>query len=151
MKLAFSGKARHTDFSDGYELYKARSKKGDLMDEAMYHRVIKDYCSTLADTLCETGMTDLPRGIGMIVAAQITRKAQYHGKKFVGYGKIDWETGRYDGKLKTFGLVFLPKGKKNQSMRCFGFVANRKLFKKMKSLYESRRPWELMNFKDEMI
>lgn len=145
MKLAFSGQARYTDFSDGYSLYMKRSKKGDVMDEAMYHRVIKEYCSALADRLGKDGMVDLPH-LGTIAAARLTRKAQYRGDKFIGYGAIDWNTGKYDGKLKTFGLVFLPVIKQKQNLRSYGFVANRKLFKKIKA-----GSYALLDYNDEMI
>lgn len=145
MKLAFSGQARYADFSDGYALYQKRSKTGDVMNEETYHRVVKDYCSSLADRLEKQGMVDLPR-LGTIAAARLTRKAQYRGNKFIGYGAIDWSTGKYDGKLKTFGLVFLPTQKRKQNLRCYGFVANRRLFKRVKASNHI-----LLDYNDEMI
>lgn len=149
MKLAFSGQARYADFSDGYALYRKRAKSGSVMDEAMYHKVVKDYCTAVAERLERDGMADLP-GLGSIMSARITRKAQYRGDKFVGYGGIDRQTGRYDGKLKTFGMVFLPRQRKKQNLRCYGFVANRRLFKRVKKNYEEGKI-VLMDFKDEMI
>jgi hypothetical protein len=150
MKLAFSGQARYTDFSDGYALYLKRSKKGNVLDEAMYRRVVKEYCQTAAERLIEDSMVDLPE-IGTITAVSLIRKAQYRGDKFIGYGAKDWKTGRYDGKLKTFGLVLMPKSRRKQNLRCYGFVANRKLFKRMKKIYDSGRHWPLIDFNDKMI
>lgn len=110
------------------------------------------YCSMLADRLQENGIVDLPNEMGMIVAAEIRRKPQYRGKKFIGYGKYDYEKGHYDGTIKTFGLVFLPKRAKKQNMRCYGFVANRVLFKKMKEKFKSGlSQWKPIQFNDEMI
>ena len=150
MRLAFSGKGRYTDFSDAYSLYLKRSKTGNVMDEKMYRRVIKDYCHALADRLLRDGMADVP-GLGTITAATITRKAQYRGDKYIGYGGIDRTTGRFDGKLKTFGIVFLPQRGRKQNLRCYGFVANRRLFRKMKEKHENGSGWALIDFKDEMI
>ena len=150
MKLAFNGQAHYTDFSDGYQLYVNRSRKGQSVDRKTYNRIIRLYCSSLADRLKEYGIIDLPNEIGMIAAATMKRKPQYRGKKFIGYGKMDWEKGHYDGSLKSFGLVFLPKQKKN--LRCYGFVANRELFKEMKRLYdESLCTWSPIAFNDDMI
>lgn len=152
MKLAFSGEGRYTDFDDAYRLYVSRSKTGQCMDEATYHRVIRLYCKRLAERLCENGIADLPSNMGSIAAATITRKARYRDGKFQGYGKWDWNTKTYDGKLKTFGMVYLPRQDKNNNLRCFGFVANRRLFKKMKAIYESGEcPWYPIDFRDEMI
>ena len=152
MKLAFNSQAHYTDFSDGYRLYVNRSRKGESVDQKTYNRIIRLYCSSLADRLEEYGIIDLPNEMGMIAAAILTRKPQYRGKTFVGFGKMDWEKGHYDGTLKTFGLVFLPKMGKKQNMRCYGFVANRQLFKRMKARYEQDFcPWSPIVFKDEMI
>lgn len=152
MKLAFNGQAHYTDFADGYRMYVNRSRKGESVDKRTYNRIIRLYCSSLAERLQENGIVDLPDEIGMIAAAIIRRRPQYRGKKFVGFGKMDWDKGHYDGTLKTFGLVFLPKGRKRQNMRCYGFVANRQLFKKMKSIYETEFcPWSPIVFNDEMI
>lgn len=152
MKLAFNGKGHYTDFSESYGLYVKRSRGGDVFDERTFRRVVRSYCRILSERLIRDGIADLPCNMGTIVAARITRKPQYRGKEFIGYGKKDWKTGEYDGKLKTFGLVFLPKHGKNENLRCFGYVANRKLFQKVKSKYESdERTWELLDFNDDMI
>ena len=153
MKLAFSGQARYTDFSDGYALYERRSKNPDaLLSLEEYKRVIRKYCAMLSERLYHDGFVDLPCDMGMISAATITRKPQYRGKRFVGFGAMDWKRGHYDGKLKAFGLVYLPSHEKNPNLRCFGFVGNRKLFKKMMALYESGDClWKPMRFEDEMI
>lgn len=152
MKLAFSGHGQYTDFSEGYELYTKRSRKNECFDERVYHRVIRSYCRMLSRRLVRDGCVDLPCELGTIVAAEITRKPKYIGKKFIGYGRMDWSAGRYDGTLKTFGLVYLPKHGKNNNLRCFGFVANRQLFKEMKKAHEDREcDWKLLEFNDEMI
>lgn len=152
MKLAFNGQAHYTDFDDAYALYVKRAKYGNVLDEATYRKVIKKYCGMLADELEEKGIIDLPNNLGSISAAVLTRKPQYRGDKFIGYGKMDWEKGHYDGTLKTFGLVLLPKHNKVRNIRCFGFVANRKLFKRLKEKYEGYdRSWEPIQFKEEMV
>lgn len=152
MRLAFNGQAHYTDFSAGYELYKKRSKLGLSVDEKTYRRLIRSYCGLLADRLNSDGMVDLPCKMGSIAAATITRKPQYRGKQFIGYGKKDWSTGHYDGKLKAFGIVYLPRRNRHKNLRSFGFVANRQLFKRVKNNYESgNRNWEPVEFNDDMI
>ena len=153
MKLAFSGHGRYTDFEDGYKMYVNRSRKGESVDQKTYNRIVRAYCSILSDRLKQDGIIDLPNEMGMIAAAIIKRKPQYRRGKFIGYGKMDWEKKQYDGTLRTFGLVFLPKlGKKKNNFRCYGFVANRRLFKKMKEIYEqSECNWSPIAFNDEMI
>lgn len=152
MKLAFNSQARYTDFSDGYKLYIARSRKGESVDETMYKRIIRKYCSRLAEHLQEYGIIDLPNEMGSIAVAEITRRPQYRGKQFIGYGKMDWKKGHYDGTLKSFGFVFLPKRNKKQNLRCYGFVANRELYKKMKDIYQAPHcSWHPIVFNDEMI
>ena len=151
MKLAFSGQGRYADFRKGYELYVKRSRLGNFMSEEMYRKVVRSYCRMLADRLKEEGMVDLPGGLGSIAAATLTRKPQYRGKKFVGYGKYDWK-GHFDGRLKTFGMVFLPRRERTQNLRCYGFVANRRLFKGMKEMYDNgTNPWYTMKYNDKMI
>ncbi len=152
MRLAFTGQARYPDFSAGYEMYVKRSKLGLSVDDRTYRKIIRSYCGVLAERLEKEGMVDLPCDMGSIVAATITRKPQYRGKRFVGYGKMDWNTGHYDGRLKTFGLVYLPRRNRHRNLRSFGFVANRKLFGRMKRICESDgRIWEPMEFNDDMI
>ena len=152
MKLAFNSQAHYTDFSQGYEIYRTRARFGDILTEEQYRRVIRDYCKRLADKLAEDGMVDLPHEIGSIAACTITRKPQFRGDKFIGYGKMDWKSGHYDGTLKTFGLCFLPRHGKLKNFRCYGFVANRRLFKRVKELYESGKvDWKPIRFTDEKI
>jgi len=153
MKLAFSGEGRYTDFEDGYRMYVNRSRKGESVDRKTYNRIIRLYCSSLADRLEENGIIDLPNDMGMIAAAVLKRKPQYRGKKFVGYGKMDWKKKMYDGTLRAFGIVFLPKmGKKRNNLRCYGFVANRRLFQRMKKTYENFDcDWSPIAFEEEMI
>lgn len=150
MKLALNGLAHYTDFRAGYELYKKRSRKNACVDYAAYKRAVREYCSILAERLVTDGMVDLPGEIGSIVAVEIVRRPQYRGKTFIGYGKKDWSTGHFDGTLKTFGLMYMPRHGKNNNLRCFGFVANRRLFKKVKEAYEKGN-WNLLEFNDEMI
>lgn len=152
MKLAFSGKGHYTDFTKGFELYKKHAKKDDTVDYDTYKRIVRRYCEMLSDSLCNYGFIDLPENLGMVSVATITRKPQYRGKKFIGYGKIDWINKRYDGQLKTFGIVYLPKHGKNNNLRSFGFVANRRLFKRVKELYNKNSSrFSLLEFNDNMI
>lgn len=152
MKLAFSGKGTYPDLSDGYALYAGRSRDKGSMDEKTYNRIVKAYCKILAERLLKDGMVDLPARLGSLSAATITRKGQYRGDKFIGFGKMDWEKGHYDGKLKTFGVVFLPNRSKSQCLRSYGFVTNRQLFKRMKARSEEFPcPWAMIKFSDEMI
>ena len=151
MKLAFNSKGHYTDFDKGYEIYLKRSRFGETLTSKEYRRVIRDYCKMLAERLKKNGIIDLPNEIGSIAACTITRKPQFRGDKFVGYGKMDWQKGHYDGTLKTFGICFLPRHGKHKNFRCFGFVANRQLFKEVKKIYEDGCEWVPLQFKDEMI
>ena len=152
MRLALNGQGHYTDFSGGYDLYVKRSRKGRCVDFAMYRRIVRAYCRLLAERLAADGLADLPCGLGSVSAAVITRKPQYRGKAFVGYGAMDWNTGKYDGKLKAFGMVYLPRRDRNRNLRCLGFVANRRLFRRMKDIYSGgRRPWTPVEFNDDMI
>lgn len=152
MKLAFNGQGHYTDYSKGYEIYVRRSRKGGYVDEKTYHRIVRRYCGWLAESLLEYGIIDLPSEMGSIAACTITRKPQYRGKKFIGYGKMDWATGHFDGKLKTFGLVYLPRHTKHKNLRCYGFVANRQLFRRMKGKFEDgASDWHPIEFNDDMI
>lgn len=152
MRLAFDNKGHYPDLSEGYALYIRRCRERKPIGRKDYSRVVKAYCRLLAKRLEAEGAVDMPKELGTLTAARLTRKPQYRGKRFVGYGKMDWTTGRYDGKLKTFGIVYLPKHGKNDNLRCLGFVANRSLFKRMKSRYENEEcSWSLLDFNDDMI
>lgn len=106
----------------------------------------------LAEDLKNNGMTDFPCGLGTVAAVTIRRRPQYRGEKFIGYGSYNWEKGHYNGEPDAFGLAFLPKRDKTQNLRCYGFVANRRLFKKMKERYQSYDcPWVPMEYGNEMI
>lgn len=152
MKLALNGQGHYTDFSGGYDLYVRRSRGGNCVDFATYRRIVRGYCRLLAGRLVREGIADLPKGLGTVAAVTLTRKPQYRGKRFVGYGKMDWETGHYDGNLKAFGVTYLPKHGKNACLRCLGFVANRRLFGRVKrmSLTEGCE-WTPLEFNDDMI
>lgn len=152
MKLAFSGQARYPDMTDGYELYVRRSRKGDCVDISTYKRIVNDYCRMLAEDLEREGIVDLPCGLGSVAAVIMRRRPQYRGKKFVGYGSYNWKSGHYDGEANAFGLAFLPSRARTNNMRCYGFVANRRLFRRMKELYlGNERDWVPMNYEKEMI
>lgn len=152
MKLAFNTQARYTDFSKSYDNYVKRSRRGLSFDRNMYNRVIREYCKILADRLFTEGFVDLPKDMGSISAAVIRRKPQYRGKKFVGFGGVDYATGLRDGKYKTFGIVFLPKHSKNANLRCLGFVANKRLFRRMRDKYKTQEcNFVPINFTEEMI
>lgn len=151
MKLAFSGKARYPDMTEGYNLYVKRSRSRECVGKKLYNRIIRDYCKSLTDRLLEEGITDVPE-LGSVAAAILKRKAQYCGKKFIGFGKMDWSKGHLDGEFNAFGLVFLPNRNKSSNLRSFGFVANRQLFKRMKALFMSDDcPWIPMKYDDEII
>ena len=151
-KLAFSGQGRYADYDKGYQLYRNRARGKECVKKDIYKKIVREYCSGLAGRLFEEGFVDLPNGIGSIAAATIKRKPQFRGKKFVGFGKKDWETGTYDDSRKAFGLVFLPKWGQKGCLRSYGFVGNRQLFKKMKERYESFDcQWFPIEFNDEMI
>lgn len=151
MKLAFSGKAKYPDYDDGYNAYVKKKRFSKPVDLNIYKRVVRDYCRILAEELESNGIVELPCELGSLAAAIFTRKAKYRDNKFLGYGKLDWSSGVYDGTSKAFGITFLPKYDK-KNLRCFGFVANRQLFKKMKADYESYDcKWTPVNFNDEMV
>ena len=117
MKLAFSGQGRYPDFDKGYELYVKRSRTDGYMDRASYARVVRKYCKMLAESLEEEGMVDLPAGLGSICAALFTRKPQYRGDKFIGYGKMDWSNIYTDTAGKCIMLdssVIVPLSERTQ-------------------------------------
>lgn len=152
MKLAFNGQARYPDMTDGYEVYVRRTRKNEPVDLHTYTAIVKEYCSLLAEDLENEGAVDLPCGLGTVAAVMIRRSPQYRGDKFVGYGGFNWEKRHFDGEPEAFGLAFLPRRDKNNNLRCYGFVANRRLFKKMKELYRSYDcPWVPMEYGKEMI
>lgn len=151
-KLAFNGEGRKIDYDKGYTLYANRSRKGEAVKKATYKKIVRGYCREMAEKLYDEGFVDLPNGMGTIAAAMIRRKPQFIGKRYVGIGKMDWETGMRDNSRKAFGIVFLPKWDMKGSLRCYGFVANRRLFQRMKQRYESfKSPWEPIEFNDSMI
>lgn len=152
MKLAFSGEARYPDFQEAYDLYVGRSRKSECVDGPTYRRIVKEYCRSLAERLENYGMADLPANLGSIAAATITRRPQYRGKKFVGYGKMDWKTGQRDGSPTAFGVVFLPNRDSDANLRSCGFVANRRLYQRMKADYDDgTAKWIPLEFNDDMI
>ena len=152
MKLAFHGQAKYADMSDGYDLYRRRTRTNEPVPLYIYTAVVKEYCRMMAEDLEKEGMVDLPVGLGTIAAVRIFRRPQFRGKKFVGYGKFDWKKGHYDGEPWAFGLAYLPRRTKTQNLRCYGFVANRRLFKRMKELHDGYDcPWVPMEYGNEMI
>lgn len=152
MKLAFSGQARYPDMTDGYELYVRRTRVGKPVDLKTYTAIVKEYCKMLAEDLENEGIADLPCGLGSVAAVIMRRRPQYRGKKFVGYGSYNWKRGHYDGEANAFGLAFLPSRERTNNLRCYGFVANRRLFRRMKELYlGNERDWVPMNYEKEMI
>ena len=152
MKLAFSGEARYPKFDLGYELYSSRVRTRMPVSINSYKRIVKRYCASLAERLYNEGSVSLPMKLGTLSAAVIKRKPKYREGKFIGFGKKDWKTGNYDGTYKAFGIVFLPNRTKNPNLRCFGFVANRALFKRLKERYDGYDcPWVPLEFNDEMI
>lgn len=152
MKLAFTGESRYPEYKSGYELYRKRARQRFTVDADTYRRVVREYCRILAAQLEENGIVDLPGVLGSIAAVELKRRPQYRGKKFIGFGKMDWEKGHYDGTFKTFGISFLPRHGKIQNLRCYGFVANRELFKRIKKKsIEDDCGWVSLSFNDKMI
>lgn len=153
MPLAFHNEARYPDFDEAYSRYVSGARSRECVSGSEYRRIVREYCSILAERLVADGMVDLPCDLGMISAAKIKRKARYVGKRFVGYGKMDWRGGGlYDGSSDAFGLVFIPTRRKTDNLRCYGFVANRRLFRRMRDMYESGdASWAPMEFNDDMI
>ena len=152
MKLAFSGEARYPVLKDSFRLYSRRVRCRLPLEFKVYCKVVKLYCASLAERLCNEGMVDLPANLGTLYASTIRRKPRYRNGKFLGYGKNDWEKGQYDGNPTAFGVVFLPNRKATENLRCYGFVANRALYKRLKGIYESRDcRWVPLEFNDEMI
>jgi len=152
MKLAFSGQAKYPDFKKGYDLYTKRARTASYMDYATYKRVVREYCKIASQQLCDEGFVKLPAGIGAVAAITIRRKPQFRGTKFIGYGKMDWKAGHYDGSSTAFGITFLPRMRKKNNLRSYGFVANRRLFKKVKEESESYHcAWKPLEFNEDMI
>ena len=152
MKLAFSGQSRFADYEEGYQLYLKRLRGRTPVDFTTYKRIVRAYCRMLAERLYDEGMADFPNGMGSVCTALLRRRPQYRGKTFIGLGKMDWEKGHYDGSYKAFGLVFMPNRNVSNNLRCYGFVGNRQLFKKLKAEYDNREcDWFPMEYKDEMI
>lgn len=149
MKLAYSGSNRFADYVSGYTLYCNRKGTLSLTD---YKRVVRNYCKLLADRLTEDGIIDLPANLGSVAVANMKRRPQYRGKKFIGYGSIDWKTGQFNGDINAFGIVFLPNRRLTDNLRCYGFVANKRLFQKLKASYiNSECFWHPMDFTNDMI
>lgn len=152
MKLTFSGEARYPDYDAGYRLCVKRCRIRLPLEFSDYKRIIKRYCVSLAERLYDEGVVDIPGGFGQLAVAEIWRKPQYRGDKFIGYGQMNWNNGHYDGSPKAFGVVFLPNRSRSQNLRSYGFVANRALFKRLKARYEDKYcPWVPLEFNDEMI
>lgn len=152
MKLAFSGDAHYTSFDSGYERYVKGAKTRELVDRATYNRVVRSYCQLLVDRLYEEGMVDLPCNMGTLAAVKIKRKPQFRKGRFVGFGKLDWEKGTYDDSREAFGVAFLPKHGINDNLRCYGFVANRRLYQRMRDRSEEFTcPWVPMKLTEDMI
>lgn len=150
MKLAFSGYGRYAKYDDGYVLYCSRARSKDVVTKSQYMSIVKMYCKLIADEIEKTGFAELPY-IGNIMCAEIDRKPQYRGNKFIGYGKRDYSKGgEYDGSIKAFGVVYMPNRDATCNLRCLGFVANRRLFKKLKK-HNTENEYMLVPFNDDMI
>lgn len=143
----FVNKARYPDLTNGYLLYRNRSAmtpSDRVLTESQYNRIVKSYCKELANRIETEGIADLPSDIGAIVAVNIYKKPVYDAreKKYRLARNIDWNATRENKKItykdspNTFGFVFAPKHiKKNNILRCFGFVANKALYKRMRVKY----------------
>lgn len=152
MKLAFTGEAHYTSFENGYNRYVMGAKSREVVDRATYNRVVKAYCQLLADKLMDEGMVDLPCNLGTLATVRIKRKPQFRGRKFVGFGKKDWESGIYDDSREAFGVALLPRHEINDNLRCYGFVANRQLYQRLKNRSEEFAcPWVPIRLTEDMI
>jgi len=153
MPLAFNRQARYPDFSEAYGRYVSGARTRGCVDEATYRRILRAYCSILADRLVDEGMVDLPCDMGMIAVAEIKRKARYVNGKFAGYGMVDWRRGgARDGSPTALGVVFIPTRRKTANLRSYGFVANRRLYHRIKYAVDSGMvDWMPMEFNDDMI
>ena len=125
MRLAFTGEAKYPDFEAGYELYKKRSRSRACVDRKTYNRIVRAYCGRMRDKLLQTGLVDFPNEIGSVAAAVFTQKPQYRGDKFIGYGKMDYNTWNYDGTLHAFGLVFFQGDPKDRTCDATGSSGTR--------------------------
>ena len=143
----FINKARYPDLTNGYLLYRNRSSLTPperLLTEAQFNRVIKRYCKRLATMVEDCGVADLPCDMGAIVAVNIKKRPVYDAreKKFKPARSVDWDKTRetksmvYKYDPNTFGFVFAPKHIRGRNIfRCFGFVANKSLYKRMREKY----------------
>lgn len=143
----FVNKAKYPDLSNGYLLYRNRSSltpTDRLLAEQKFNRVVKKYCKELATRIEEQGVADLPSDIGALVAVNIRKRPVYdkREKKFRPARNVDWNKTRetkeivYKTDPNTFGFVFVPKHVKGRNIfRCFGFVANKSLYKRLRSKY----------------
>ena len=146
--IPFKHTARYPDLTNGYMLYRNRSMNTPpdrLLTEEQYNRIVKSYCKELAGRIESQGVADLPSDMGAIVAVNIYKKPVYNAKekKYKLARSIDWNATRetkeivYKDCPNTFGFVFAPKHiKKNNILRCFGFVANKALYKRLKAKYD---------------
>ena len=70
---------------------------------------------------------------------------------YLDFLRREAEGGKYP-QYKAFGMAYLPKRNKTQNLRSFGFVANRRLFNKMKQKHtEGFCGWSLLPFSDSMV
>lgn len=152
MRPAFYGKAGSTDMTCGYRCYSTRKKKHEPVSTVIYGRVVRAYCRRLAGKLEKDGMVQLPCGIGLLSAAFVRRKPRYRDGRFLGIGMYDPRTGKYDGTTEAFSIVLFPDISGTQNLRCYGFVCNSRLFRRMKKAWtEGTCAWRPARYDDDMI
>lgn len=148
MNILFKNKSRYPDLNNGYKLYECRSiPKGEsVVSRNTYNRIVKMFCKSLASSLIETGMIDLPCDIGSIAVVSIHKKPIYDKRKkcYTYNNLIDWNRTRKEGRvihggsLDTVGIKFIAKNKRGRdNFNCFGIRANKSLYKKIKDMYNN--------------
>lgn len=145
--MPFTHKAKYPDLTNGYLLYRNRSSltpSDRLLTEQQFNRIVKKYCKHLACNVEECGVADLPSDIGAVVAVSIKKRPFYdtREKKFKPARSIDWNKTRETKELvyktdpNTFGFMFVPKRMRGMGIfRCFGFAANKSLYKRLRAKY----------------
>ena len=145
--MFFNGKAHHPNFDAGYRRYLGRSKKtpdSRIFGKGEYVDVVRSYCQHLADMLESDGMIDLPCGIGSIVAVSIRRKPTYDKTRNAWRGT--------KGDKYTFDFIFSPRRESGyENFRCYGFRANRELYKKKKKKYDDGELSFYLNDKESFL
>lgn len=131
--MYFNGKALKPNFRAGYERYLRRcvkTPKDRVLSFSQYVKSVRSYCKMLANRLEQEGTTDLPCGIGSVVAVSIRRKPIYDAtaKK--------WRSKTRDNGPYAFGFIFSPRRDiGNGNLRCYGIRVNAQLYTRMRKRF----------------